>query len=262
MSTTGKQEGQNAPAYTDAYGATEDTIRALETLLYEMENGKRDPEEIKKEVEAAGEAYGRAVDYLQGTDDVDTAREICQVMGITDKTPAGSRVVEFLQEKARVLSTAEHRGDPRPRRYGSCYGGIIKAIGRLYSWLYRKHPGVLTGEAAPRMPVRPKRELAPELQEPGAKRILNAAVKAGLLNKDYSPTEKLPTKSLRAYFAQEFGKAVGWRDASGKLQPKYAPFEGLWGDKGFGRLMYNKRVYNGKTRGAEVVDNFFSRLKH
>lgn len=258
MDTTGKQEGQNAPAYTDAYGATEDTIRALETLLYEMENGKRDPEEIKKEVEAAGEAYGRAVDYLQGTDDVDTAREICQVMGITDKTPAGSRVVEFLQEKARVLSTAEHRGDPRPRRYGSCYGGIIKAIGRLYSWLYRKHPGVLTGEAG-----KPKKgELAPELQEPGAKRILDAAVKAGLLNKDYSPTDKLPTKVLRAYFAQEFSKAAGWRDAFGKPQPKYAPFERLWEDKGFGRLMYNKRVYNGKTRGAEVVDIFFGRLKH
>lgn len=257
MDTTGKQVAQSA-----VYSSPEDAIRALELLLYEMQSGRRDPEVVKKEVEAAGEAYGRAVDYCIDTDDVEAARRICRVMGVTDKTPAGSKVVEFLQEKAGVLSWAERCDDPRPRRYGSCYGGIIKASVQLYEWLYEEHPEVLTGEAAPRMPVRPKRELAPELQEPGAKRILNAAVKAGLLNEDYSPTEKLPTKSLRAYFAQEFGKAVGWRDASGKLQPKYAPFERLWGDKGFGRLMYNKRVYNGKMRGAEVVDNFFSRLKH
>lgn len=257
MDTTGKQVAQSA-----VYSSPEDAIRALELLLYEMQSGRRDPEVVKKEVEAAGEAYGRAVDYCIDTDDVEAARRICRVMGVTDKTPAGSKVVEFLQEKAGVLSWAERCDDPRPRRYGSCYGGIIKASVQLYEWLYEEHPEVLTGEAAPRMPVRPKRELAPELQEPGAKRILNAAVKAGLLNEDYSPTEKLPTKSLRAYFAQEFGKAVGWRDASGKLQPKYAPFERLWEDKGFGRLMYNKRVYNGKTRGAEVVDNFFSRLKH
>lgn len=256
MSTTGKQEGQNAPAYTDAYGATEDTIRALETLLYEMENGKRDPEEIKKEVEAAGEAYGRAVDYLQGTDDVDTAREICQVMGITDKTPAGSRVVEFLQEKARVLSTAEHRGDPRPRRYGSCYGGIIKAIGRLYSWLYRKHPGVLTGEAR-----KPKKgELAPELQEPGAKRILDAAVKAGILNGDYSPSDKLKTKTLRAYFAKKFSEAVGWKDAFGKPQPKYAPFGRLWNENGYGNLMRVKGYNSKGVQGGNMVDKFFSNL--
>lgn len=256
MEETRKQEAQSAPAYIDAYSAAEDTIRALETLLYEMENGKRDPEKVKKEVEAAGEAYGRAVDYLKRTDDVDTAREICQVMGITDKTPAGSRVVEFLQEKARVLSTAEHRGDPRPRRYESCYGGIIKAIGRLYSWLYRKHPGVLTGEAR-----KPKKgELAPELQEPGAKRILDAAVKAGILNGDYSPSDKLKTKTLRAYFAKKFSEAVGWKDAFGKPQPKYAPFGRLWNENGYGNLMRVKGYNSKGVQGGNMVDKFFSNL--
>lgn len=258
MEKTGKQEVQSVTGISVIYSAPENALRALENLLYEMENGKRDPEEIKKEVEAAGEAYGRAVDYCIETDDVNAARRICRVMGITDKTPAGSRVGEFLQEKARVLSTAEYPVNPRPCRFGDCYGGIIKVCGRLYSWLYDLHPEVLTGEAGQQKMV----ELAPELQDPEAKRILDAAVKAGLLNEDYSPTEKLPTKGLRAYFAQEFGKAVGWRDAFGKPQPKYAPFERLWEDKGFGRLMYNKRVYNGKTRGAEVVDIFFGRLKH
>lgn len=258
MEKTGKQEVQSVTGISVIYSAPENALRALENLLYEMENGKRDPEEIKKEVEAAGEAYGRAVDYCIETDDVNAARRICRVMGITDKTPAGSRVGEFLQEKARVLSTAEYPVNPRPRRYGDCYGVIIKVSGRLYSWLYDRHKEVLTGEAGQQKMV----ELAPELQDPEAKRILDAAVKAGLLNEDYSPTDKLPTKVLRAYFAQEFSKAAGWRDAFGKPQPKYAPFERLWEDKGFGRLMYNKRVYNGKTRGAEVVDIFFGRLKH
>lgn len=257
MDTTGKQVAQSA-----VYSSPEDAIRALELLLYEMRSGRRDPEAVKKEVEAAGEAYGRVVNYCIDVDDVDAARRICRVMGITDKTPAGSKVVEFLQEKARVLTWAECAGNPRPPRFGNCYECIIRASSRLYSWLYDRHREVLTGEDAPQMPGRQKGQLAPELQEPGAKRILNAAVKAGLLNKDYSPTEKLPTKSLRAYFAQEFGKAVGWRDASGKLQPKYAPFEGLWGDKGFGRLMYNKRAYNGTVLGATVLDDFFTHLKH
>lgn len=126
------------------YSAPGNAIRALENLLFEMQSGARDPEEVKKEVEAAGEAYGRAVDYCMDTDNVDAAREICQVMGITDKTPAGSRVVEFLQEKARVLSAAERTGNPRPRRFGDCYGGVIKASSRLYSWLYDLHPEVLT----------------------------------------------------------------------------------------------------------------------
>lgn len=258
MEETRKQEAQSAPAYIDAYSAAEDVIRALETLLYEMENGKRDPEEIKKEVEAAGEAYGRAVDYLKGTDDVDTAREICQVMGITDKTPAGSRVVEFLQEKARVLSTAERTGNPRPFRFGDCYGRIIKASGRLYNWLYRKHPGVLTGEAAPR--VRQKGELAPELEEPGAKRILDAAVKAGILNGDYSPSDKLKTKTLRAYFAKKFSEAVGWKDAFGKPQPKYAPFGRMWNENGYGNLMRVKGYNSKGVQGGNMVDKFFSNL--
>ena len=261
MSTTGKQEGQNAPAYTDAYGATEDTIRALETLLYEMENGKRDPEEIKKEVEAAGEAYGRAVDYLQGTDDVDTAREICQVMGITDKTPAGSRVVEFLQEKARVLTWAECAGNPRPFRFGDCYGRIIKAIGRLYSWLYRKHPGVLTGDVVPQMPGRQKgAALAPELRGPKAKQILDKAIKAGLIADDYSPTDKLRTKTLRAYFAMKFSDAMGWKDAFGEPQPRYAPFEQLWNENGYGNLMRVKKYNSKGVQGGDIVDNLFSNL--
>ena len=126
------------------YSAPENAIRALETLLYEMQSGRRDPEVVKKEVEAAGEAYGRAVDYCIDTDDVDAARRICHVMGITDKTPAGNKVVEFLQEKARVLSTAERTGNPRPSRFGDCYGGIIKASVQLYEWLYEDHPEVLT----------------------------------------------------------------------------------------------------------------------
>lgn len=258
MEKAGKNDAQSVPGRSAVYRAPNDALRALELLLYEMREGGRDPEEVKKEVEAAGEAYGRVVNYCIDVDDVEAARRICRVMGVTDKTPAGSKVVEFLQEKAGVLSWAERCDDPRPRRYGSCYGGIIKASVQLYEWLYEEHPEVLTGEAG-----KPKKgELAPELREKRAKEILDEAVKAGLLNKDYSPTDKLHTKGLRAYFAQEFGKAVGWRDAFGKPQPKYAPFERLWGDKGFGRLMYNKRVYNRKTRGAEVVDNFFSRLKH
>lgn len=258
MDTTGKQVAQSA-----VYSSPEDAIRALELLLYEMQSGRRDPEVVKKEVEAAGEAYGRAVDYCIDTDDVEAARRICRVMGITDKTPAGNKVVEFLQEKARVFTLAEHAGNPRPSRFGDCYGRIIKASARLYSWLYDRHREVLTGEDAPQMPGRQKgAALAPELRGPKAKQILDKAIKAGLIADDYSPTDKLRTKTLRAYFAVKFSEAMGWKDAFGKPQPRYAPFERLWGDKGLGAIMYNKRTYNGKVQGADVLDDFFTHLKH
>lgn len=254
MEKTGKQEVQSVTGISVIYSAPENALRALENLLYEMENGKRDPEEIKKEVEAAGEAYGRAVDYCIETDNVDAARRICRVMGITGETQAGSRVVEFLQEKARVLSTAEYPVNPRPCRFGDCYGGIIKVCGRLYSWLYDLHPEVLTGEAGQQKMV----ELAPELQEPGAKQTLYAAVREGLLNEDYSPSGKLNTKTLRAYFVMKFGEAMKWKDAFGKPQPKYALFERLWNEKGYGNLMRVKG-YNGKgVHGSDIVDIFFT----
>lgn len=257
MDTTGKQVAQSA-----VYSSPEDAIRALELLLYEMRSGRRDPEVVKKEVEAAGEAYGRVVNYCIDVDDVDAARRICRVMGITDKTPAGSKVVEFLQEKARVLTWAECAGNPRPPRFGNCYECIIRASSRLYSWLYDRHREVLTGEAAPQMPGRQKGQRAPELQEEKARQILDKAIKAGIIKDDYSPTDKLRTKTLRAYFAVKFSKAMGWEDAFGKPQPRYAPFERLWGDKGLGAIMYNKRAYNGKAQGANVLDAFFTNLKH
>lgn len=104
--------------------------------------------------------------------------------------------------------------------------------------------------------------LAPELQEPRAQAILDKAVKVGLIKDDYSPTDKLRTKALRAYFAMKFSEATGWKDASGKPQHRYAPFERLWGDKGLGMIMYNKRAYNGKVQGAGVLDAFFTNIKH
>ena len=249
-------------AQSAVYSSPEDAIRALELLLYEMRSGRRDPEVVKKEVEAAGEAYGRVVNYCIDVDDVDAARRICRVMGITDKTPAGSKVVEFLQEKARVLTWAECAGNPRPPRFGNCYECIIRASSRLYSWLYDRHREVLTGEAAPQMPGRQKGQLEPELQEEKARQILDKAIKAGIIKDDYSPTDKLRTKTLRAYFAVKFSEAVGWKDAFGKPQPRYAPFERQWGDKGLGAIMYNKRTYNGTVLGATVLDDFFTHLKH
>lgn len=261
MDTTGKQEGQNVPGLSAVYSSPEDAIRALELLLYEMQYGEREPKEVKKEVEAAGEAYGRVVNYCIDVDDVDAARRICRVMGITDKTPAGNKVVEFLQEKARVFTLAEHAGNPRPSRFGDCYGRIIKASARLYSWLYDRHMEVLTGDVVPQMPGRQKgAALAPELRGPKAKQILDKAIKAGLIADDYSPTDKLRTKTLRAYFAMKFSDAMGWKDAFGEPQPRYAPFEQLWNENGYGNLMRVKKYNSKGVQGGDIVDNLFSNL--
>lgn len=102
--------------------------------------------------------------------------------------------------------------------------------------------------------------LAPELQEPRAQAILDKAVKAGILNGDYSPSDKLKTKTLRAYFAMKFSEAVGWKDAFGKPQPRYAPFEKLWNEIGYGNLMRVKEYNSKGVQGGDIVDNLFSNL--
>lgn len=102
--------------------------------------------------------------------------------------------------------------------------------------------------------------LPTELQEQKARQILAKAIKEGLIKDDYSPTNKLSTKTLRSYFAMKFSGAMGWKDAFGKPQPRYAPFEKLWNEIGYGNLMRVKEYNSQGVLGGDIVDKFFSNL--
>lgn len=188
MNEISKQVGSNVPGRSAVYRGPEDVLRALELLLYEMQGGTRDPEEVKREVEAAGEAYGRAVDYCIDADDVEAGKRMCRVMGITPETPVGRLVVDFLKEKAEVLSKAERAGDTRAKRYGDCYGDIIKSSWHLYRWLYHEHRGALTDEAGE--PVAASERQADEagaaagVMTERAQKYFAKAIEAGLMVKN------------------------------------------------------------------------------
>ena len=218
------------------------------------ERGGRDPEEVKKEVEAAGEAFGRAVEYCIEADDVDAARMICRVMGVTDKTPAGSKVVEFLQEKAGVLSWAERGGAPRPRRYGSCYGGIIKASGELYEWLYEEHPGVLTGEAgkAVTVPEGQADEAKPaSVMTARAQHFFAKAIEAGLMEKTDRGYKWAAGKASLSYFLECV------YDPDGCRQIPYKALEVLFGETRLAVALSQAMTAKKPQRWRERIDSLF-----
>lgn len=210
MNETINQVTLSIPGRSAVYRGPEDALRALELLLHEMRCGTRDPEEVKRVLEAAGEAYCRAVDYCIDADDVEAGKRMCRVMGITAGTPVGRLVVDFLKEKAEVLSKAERTGDTRAKRYGDCYGDIIKSSGRLYDWLYHGHRGALTGEAGE--PVAASEKQADEAGAPAAaseKRLDEAGAAAGVMT---AQALKYFPEAIKAGFMVKNGEGYKWGD--------------------------------------------------
>lgn len=255
------REKRREPAKSAVYGGPEGAIRAMELLLGEMQHGTKDPEEVKKEVAAAGEEYARAVDYCIDADDVNAAKRICRVMEITDKVPLGRWAVAFLHEKARVLSGTEAARYAHARRYGNCYESILNPGKRLYSWLYENHREVLAGEA-----VQKKRatELPGELATEKARLLLDAATKEGLCKCEEGLYKWGGSLALLAYFADKASgpDALGIskrEDGNGVFAANWVPFETLFGIK-HGKLCRAKsewRKRGGLPKGREKVDEVF-----
>ena len=92
--------------------------------------------------------------------------------------------------------------------------------------------------------------LPEELNTDGAINLLNKAVAHGLLNSDYSPTEKLKTKPQKALLADILSEKL-------KLQHKYKPFEELWDVSHLAQQRYKSREEIGKVRGEEYINTLF-----
>lgn len=88
-----------------------------------------------------------------------------------------------------------------------------------------------------------------ELETEEAKKWLNVAVKGGLLDADYQPTEKINTNALKALLAEILMVRIGLKN--------YVPFQLLWKVKDLAKQRYRSREEVGKVKGQEEIYKVF-----
>lgn len=84
-----------------------------------------------------------------------------------------------------------------------------------------------------------------------AKKWLQVAIDGGLLNSDYSPTDKTGTKPQKALLAEILSDKIG-------LKYKYKPFETLWNVSGLSKQRYKSREETGTVEGSDIITEVFS----
>ena len=83
-----------------------------------------------------------------------------------------------------------------------------------------------------------------------AKKWLQVAIDGGLLNSDYSPTDKTGTKPQKALLAEILSDKIG-------LKYKYKPFETLWNVSGLSKQRYKSREETGTVEGGDIITEVF-----
>ena len=83
-----------------------------------------------------------------------------------------------------------------------------------------------------------------------AKKWLQVAIDGGLLNSDYSPTDKTETKPQKALLAEILSDKIG-------LKYKYKPFETLWNVSGLSKQRYKSREETGTVKGGDIITEVF-----
>lgn len=102
-----------------------------------------------------------------------------------------------------------------------------------------------TGYEAKNKPTLPE-----ALNTDEAKKWLQVAIDGGLLNSDYSPTDKTGTKPQKALLAEILSDKIG-------LKYKYKPFETLWNVSGLSKQRYKSREETGTVEGGDIIIEVF-----
>ncbi len=93
--------------------------------------------------------------------------------------------------------------------------------------------------------------LPKELDTPEAKKWLKKAIDGGLLNDDYTTTDKVKTKPQKALLAEILSEKIG-------LEHKYVSFEKLWDVKKLTQSRYKSKEERGKVCGGELIEAVFA----
>lgn len=89
-----------------------------------------------------------------------------------------------------------------------------------------------------------------ELKTDEAKKWLQVAIDGGLLNSDYSPTDKTKTNAQKALLAEILSEKIG-------LEHKYRPFEKLWNVSWLSKQRYKSIEEKGTVKGGDVIMEVF-----
>ena len=89
-----------------------------------------------------------------------------------------------------------------------------------------------------------------ELNTDEAKKWLQVAIDGGLLNGDYSTTDKTKTKPQKALLAETLSEKI-------RLKHKYKPFETIWGVSGLAKARYKSREETGTVKGGDIITDTF-----
>ena len=92
--------------------------------------------------------------------------------------------------------------------------------------------------------------LSKELSTDEARKWLQVAINGGLLNADYSTTDKTRTKPQKALLAEILSDKIG-------LDHKYKPFETLWNVSGLSKSRYKSKEEKGIVKGGNVIIEVF-----
>lgn len=98
--------------------------------------------------------------------------------------------------------------------------------------------------------IKPK-QIPDELTSDEATRWLQVAIDGGLLNEDYSPTDKVGTKALKALLAEILSEKIFG------VKNRFRSFELLWGVDGFSKQRHKTKDLYGHVRGQEIIINIF-----
>lgn len=95
-----------------------------------------------------------------------------------------------------------------------------------------------------------QKELPPELNTDKAKALLQTAIDDGLLNADYSPTDKTRTKAQKALLSEIISEKAG-------IKNKWKPFENLWNVTLLAQQRYESTEKIGKVQGGDIIEAAF-----
>lgn len=100
-------------------------------------------------------------------------------------------------------------------------------------------------------PTERPQELPDELKTDKAQKWLRVAINGGLLNEDWTVTDKVKTKPQKALLAEILSEKIG-------IKNKFVLFEKIWNVSNLAQKRWNSREQTGTVRGGKDIETVFN----
>ena len=100
-------------------------------------------------------------------------------------------------------------------------------------------------------PTERPQELPDELKTDKAQKWLRVAINGGLLNEDWTVTDKVKTKPQKALLAEILSEKIS-------IKNKFVLFEKIWNVSNLAQKRWNSREQTGTVRGGKDIETVFN----